>query len=276
MEKVDKFDPSKIEIVVFDVDGTFYNKEQEYISGVGSIQTAHDFFRYLAFQRLCKGTDSPQKIAEDLVSEYHKRIIDQTLKKRVASISDSKKARYANILTLYKSNGQLFTGEFGVSSTYLHEMLKYIKFESVLKANPELQSTFSYLKAKGYDLGILTTEVFETVKAVADVMGFDLSDFYMNTGDKYQILCAENVKQKKPSLEGFIRLNQIYGVDDPSKIVYVGDVFSKDVEPPLKCGQQAIQIVNSGSPFSIASVNVDGIEKEYAKINCIYLLKEIL
>ena len=135
---------------------------------------------------------------------------------------------------------------------------------------------FHHLKQKNYHLGILTTEVFSTVKDVAEAMGFNLDDFRMDTGDQYHLLCAENVKEKKPSLEGFEKLIKLYGVDDHRKILYVGDSFGKDIETSLKTGLQAVHVVNSGPRESLAVADINGLKKEYAKINGLYALRDLL
>lgn len=271
MRSMKPFQATDIKTVIFDVDGTLYRKEEEYVEGRGSIQTAHDFFRYSAFQRL--PNEDPLKLAEELDQEYQ-RLKDGGLIEAVQAIPQDVKDQFEAFIKQYGSNGKALKGEFGVDSGYLQRMLSNIDFESVLCEDPELVATFEHLKNQGYNLGMLTTEVFKTVDTVARVMGFDLADFEMDTGDEYKILCSENVAEKKPSLEGFLRLIDMYG--DSRSIVYVGDKKEKDVEPPLETGMQAIHVVNKGPRVEMDTVNVGNEIRGYARINNVYDLREIL
>ena len=72
------FDPKIIEHVIFDVDGTMYRKDLEYRPGKGSIQTAHDFFKYKAHEMLARGKN-PLEIKKELAEEYQERARGGTL-----------------------------------------------------------------------------------------------------------------------------------------------------------------------------------------------------
>lgn len=271
------FNADIIEKVVFDVDGTFYIKNKEYTSGRGSIQTAHDFFRFLAFQELTKNPKMEREIFEELVSEYQRRVKNGTLKEAVSSVPQKIKESYLELVKKYGANGKVFPGEFNTRPNFFQELYSYTDFASILPPDTRLQQTFQYLKQEGYDLGIFTTDVFSTTKAVAQALGFSLDDFRMNTGDEYPILCAENVAEKKPSTEGFERLKQVFQIDDPQKILYVGDHSKKDVEVPLKCGLQAAHVIHSGTlDTSIATMSIGAQDAEYAKLGSVYALTNLL
>ena len=60
-------------------------KDKEYVSGKGSIQTAHDFFRFSAFQRLSAG-DSPVNVSQRLVHEYQERTRKGELPEAIKSL----------------------------------------------------------------------------------------------------------------------------------------------------------------------------------------------
>lgn len=276
MTKIIPFDSRIIDTVIFDIDGTLYVKDIVYSKGNGSIQTAHDFFRFSAYDKLSKG-DYYDIISKQLVRQYSDLIKKGSLADVVKSIPELLKNNYLRLVEKYGSNGKVFVGEFNTDSKFLHSMLKHINFTSILKEDVDLQNVFSYLKNKGKSLGILTTEVYETAKIISDALGFNLADFKMATGDKYDILCSENVKEKKPSLEAFLRLKEIYSPKNPRSIVYVGDNFGKDVEAAIKAGLQAIHVINAENSFvDYDVVTLGTTDVEYAKISSIYKLTELL
>ena len=271
------FEASRIEHVIFDVDGTLYDKSIEYKPGRGSIQTAHDFFRFLAWQHL-KESGSADEVALALVKEYKERAaVAGALSQRVEKIREDLKSEFLQKVEQHGSNGKVFVNEFRLDSGYLNgELLQHIEFGSILPRDPKLRDLFLTLKERGYGLGILTTEAYQTVVAVANALGFDLGMFSMPTGDHFPILCSENVKNKKPSPDGFLRLIDIYKTRDPKAIVYVGDHFGKDVEAALKVGLQAVHVTTGVKDIEYVSVMVDGTTREYAKIRNICVLEQIL
>ncbi|MBU0665757.1 MAG: HAD family hydrolase [Nanoarchaeota archaeon] len=276
MPDIIPFDVGSIEVVVFDVDGTLYRKDIEYTPGHGSVQTAHDFFRFLAFQRLRTQGAVPSEVSQRLIDEYGQRVEDGTLVDVVASIPDEIRGDYTGLVNHYGSNGKVFLNKFGTESSFLQQMLSHIKFDTILGADPRLQKTFDTLRQRGYRLGILTTEVYDTVAQVADVVGFQLGQFDMDTGDNYRILCAENVTDKKPSPEGFHRIVELYGVQNPRSVVYVGDHFGKDVEAPLKAGLQAVHVDPNHPKKGIGVADIENGRFEFAKINEVSAITELL
>jgi FMN phosphatase YigB (HAD superfamily) len=267
------FEPSRIEVIIFDMDGTLYQKGIEHIAGSGQIKTIHDFFRYLAFDRLKNTHDLPEKISATLIHEYKTRAKDQTLVDAIRNVSERTRNRLDQLVKQYGSNGRVFSGEFQVHTTFLHHMVENIDFDSVLVQDKELQGMIKYLKAK-YKLGILTTDTFSTLTKVTKALGLNLEDFYMNTSDHYPVLCAENVRQKKPSLDGFRRIAKIYPVDDTRKIAYIGDHFEKDIKTSLRCGFQAIHVTPGNSGVKEAAIG--NTKFEYARIENIYALQTLL
>ena len=268
-----KFDKDTINAVIFDVDGTLYQKDNKSTDGCGSIQDAHDFFRYSAFQRLSLGIPV-EDVSRFLIDDYRERSKDHTLTEAIESIPLKIRLEFDELVKKYKSNGNVFRIEFGTSSTYLHNMLEKIRFDLILKRDEELIKTIEYLKQKEYNLGILTTETPRTVRTVLDTLGLNYKDFLMDTGDEYGILCSENVKNKKPSQEGFERLIEIYHPTDPRRIVYVGDDLDKDVKAAMSCGLQAIHISNPEKESDTRKINDE--ELEYKIIKRIYDLRTIL
>ena len=279
----------KIEHIIFDADGTLYRKDVEYNPKTGSIQTAHDFFRYIAHQMLKEGI-APREVSASLVDEYKQRIQKGTLKERVALIEASDRDEWDRLVDEYGANGEVFNHhhrlkEQGIEN-FLHNMLSNINFRITLDKDPELLKTFDYLKAKGYNLGILTSEVYSTIEDVAAAMGFEMDGFHIGSdhthpdlfsesdGRHYPIICRNN-SIAKPSLDGFEKVMRILGIEDPTTIVYIGDSKKKDVVPPLRCGWQAVHVLNDDSPIRQDTVNVDGKGMNYTKIGNVYAAREL-
>jgi len=282
-----------ISLIVFDVDGTLYDKDVEYNASAGSIQTSHDFFRYSAHKLLKDGCD-PVEASELLINDYRQAMADGTIKERVASIPEEIRQEFDGLIEKCGSNGRVFDYHHGLKekglNNYLHNMLKHINFSLLLRKDDNLASTFAYLKDKGYQLSILTTEVFSTVETVSRVLGFDLKDFELahnhhllySEKDKksYPIICRNNCEDAKPSVTGFVNISKITGIP-LEKMAYVGDSLSKDVKPPLSIGMKAVH-VNKNAPEGRVSkkVTVPGLNEcnesgEYLEISSVYQLKDI-
>ncbi|MBL7051177.1 HAD family hydrolase [Candidatus Woesearchaeota archaeon] len=278
-----KFNKDIVKHVIFDIDGTLYEKNKEYKQGKGSVQTAHDFFIFSAWHLMSNKPSQHKKIADyliadHLVEEYGFHAKQGTLKQEIEKIPEKSKLEYLSKLKKHGSNGKTFNNEFNLNnSKFLHEtMIQHIDFHSILNKDEKLQGTFDYLKNKDYNLGILTTETYKTAKDVASAMGFDLKDFHMGPGIGQLILCSKNVKNKKPSLEGFEKLINIYKPSNPSEIVYVGDHLIKDIETPLKLGIQAIHVTNKTDKIIHKTLKINNQDKNYLEIKDVYNLKEVL
>jgi len=270
------FNPEIIQYVAFDIDGTLFQREKEYKKGRGSVEDAHEFFRLGAWQRLKQGVE-PYTAAKNLVREYICRSEKGTLNEFITGVPRQVKKEYDLAVKKNGSNGKTFNYEFDLNnSSFLHKtMIQYINFQRILCRNELLCDMFNDLKQEGYSLGILTTETYKTAQDVAKVLGFDLTDFKMETGNNYPILCSENVKEKKPSAEGFLKLIQIYNTE-PGKILYVGDHIQKDIISSLSVGLQAVHIVNDDSPAIKKVTHVNGENVEYYQIGQIHTLNELL
>lgn len=279
----------RVKHVIFDVDGTLYRKGVEYNQNTGSIQTAHDFFRYMAHQMLKGGTE-PGEVSSFLVNEYVRRVGDGTLNERVALIGESEKQEWNALVDEYGANGKVFDYHHGLKErgfeNFLHNMLANIDFRRTLDKDPELIKTLEHLKSGGYDLGILTSELYSTIQDVADAMGFDMEDFHIGDNPEhpdlfsesdsrhYPIICRNN-SIAKPSTDGFERVMRILGAN-PEELVYVGDSKDKDIKPPLSLGWRAVLVLNKESPIKPAVIEVDGKEAGYTEIGYIYGLSEML
>ncbi len=253
----------------FDVDGTLYNKRNEYVSGNGSIQDAHDFFRFSAWDRIKKGGD-PYSTAQELVSIYFDLVAKHALRQASISISQDSKAAYLELLRQCQgANGQVFAREFGLETGFLHRtMLEHIDYSQLLARDEQLILLFEQLYSSGLNLGIFTTETKFTVKKILHVLGVDTDIFKF-------VVCSEDVRQKKPSLEGY---NHILSLSQtpPSLQAYIGDIISKDIKPSLSTGMQAIHVSydNSGE-VSVKSCTVDNGTKQYLQIDTVYQLVNI-
>ncbi len=275
---VQKYQPQQISLVLFDIDGTLYDKNKEYVTGSGSIQTAHDFFRFSAWDRLMRG-NAPDDVAEELVEEYRDHIKKPgSLEQAIKSIPQESKEAYLAKVEEHGSNGKVFKNEFGTDSKYLHkQMLQHIRFSEVLAKDERLVNLFESLQAKGYGIGVITTETHKTVHDVAEALGFDPTIFYVDTDDDYHMLCSENVKDKKPSPEAFLRAIELYGRKGKEEtVVYVGDHKNKDVFGSMNVGMQAVHVKNNGQEPNLETMDINGTAREYAEIGSVYDLEKVL
>lgn len=262
-ENIGEMKLDNIETVIFDVDGTLYRKDIDL--GKGTIQDSHDFFRFNAYAMLKAGNDK-EDVKSFLIGTYKEIMKNGDIKEEIKDIP--LKEEYIGKLKKWKSNGKTFINEFGTESTYLHSMLMHTDFASLIKKDDELIETMNYIKSK-YNIGVLTTEVYQTCEKSFNALGLNIKDFYMNTGNGYKILCAENVKEKKPSPEGFQKLIGIYG---NKNILYVGDHINKDVKAPLENGLKSIHVVTYGN--NIEHKKIDN--KPYIQVNNINNLRKLL
>ncbi len=284
-----KFDPKIITEAWFDVDGTLYNKSLEDPKSGLSIQDSHDFFKYMAFWALSQfdsldisvGRDKNipllEHIANTSIVLYKDAIKDGNLLEHIKDIKPLIIAEYNRLLEKNKSNGKIFANELGTQSTYLHEMLENIAFESILSHNQDLVDSVERLVNAGKQLGILTTETYRTAQEVVHALGLDLGDFSRSTGTNYEILCAENVSEKKPSPEGFRKIHSVStAFDQPRSLCYIGDHLGKDIEASLKYGVQAIHVLNDGSAPKLATMEIDGDTYEYMQIGDISQVADVI
>ncbi len=277
--------------VLFDVDGTIYQKDVEYNPKTGSIQVAHDFFKYLAHQMLKEGID-PSEVSALLTREYQKRIREGTLKERVLSINPEERQEFDHLVEEYGANGRVFDHWHGLQEkgvqNFLHRLLSQIDFQATLGRDEKLLQLFDNLERKGYDLGIITSEVYDTIETMASAMGFDLERFFIGDNKQdpdlyserdqrfYPFVCRNN-SIAKPDLDGFRKVLRILGVNDPKRLVYVGDSLTKDIVPALNCGWNAVLVTNTpGFEVGMDTAIVGSQEVSYFKIGSIHDLSEVV
>ncbi|MFH1064318.1 MAG: HAD family hydrolase [Candidatus Woesearchaeota archaeon] len=279
--------------LIFDVDGTLYDKQREYIVGHGSIEDSHEFFRYATYSRARAQGNILDEAAliEEVGHEYRKKLRGGQLIDAIRAYSEEIKREYTTLVKKHGSNGKVFVNEFGTDSRFFAQIVGKTDFENILAEDRMFTQTLDTLRNRGYSLGILTTEVFSTVETVARVMGFSLDtmafenykgkpELISREGTNYPILCSENVKDKKPSREGFDKIMSITGAP-ASNIVYVGDHIKKDVSAPLALGMNAIHVNYRDNSKAIRDMQVNphmhgcDEDKKYKQISTIYQLVDI-
>lgn len=273
-DKMIEFDVSVIDFLLFDFDGTLYDKIKEHNPGKGSVEDAHEFFILNAWHMISGGMD-PEETAVYLEAEYKRRVEDNTVNEGIRQVPDDVVEHYKCLVNKAGANSIVFVEEFGLHQTFLQGMFKNINFKEILGSDQRLCDVMKVLRTR-YTLGMLTTDVFGTVKTATEVLGLDYRDFVF-VEDEYGILCSENTAMTKPYPDSFLKAAKIWGVDDSRKIAYIGDKFRKDVEAPLKCGLQAIHVLNEGNDnicFKTAEINEESFQ--YAQIGSIYALEELL
>ncbi|MEK6846496.1 MAG: HAD family hydrolase, partial [Nanoarchaeota archaeon] len=239
---------SQVSQIFFDVDGTLYRKDVEYNPATGSLQIAHDFFRYSAHSQL-KQSVPPSEVKARLVEEYFLMIRHGTLKERVAALSVEDKSEFEALVKKYGSNGNVF-GEYHKlkelgQSNLLHEMLSNIDFSVTFQRDEKLVALVEQLKAKGYGLGVITSERYTKLKVVFPALGLNPQDFCFkyhpellsSKGQFYPLLCRDNCISK-PRLDGFIKAMRILELPQES-FLYIGNRPAYDIVPALTMGWQA-------------------------------------
>ena len=280
----------EVKYVFWDVDGTMYRKGVEYREGVGSIQTAHDFFRYLTHIMLKQGCQ-PAEVYSTLTSEYRGFIESKTLKQRVSEIPLEERQEWDFAVNQVGSNGgalkHLHHLEKTGNENLLHNMLAHIDFSGTLDRDPALLNIFQYLRTCGYVLAIITSEVYATVEVVAAALGFSISDFQVgadpmhpelfsvNDNMYYPIFCKNN-SVSKPDCDAFLKAMRVLNISEPRECVYIGDRFANDVVPSITCGWQSVLITNDDDGIQTVSTDVGDAVSSYTKIGTLTDLKLIL
>ncbi len=280
----------EVKYVFWDVDGTMYSKGIEYREGVGSIQTAHDFFRYSIHVLLKQGAQ-PAAIFSTLTVEYRELIKSKTLKQRVAEIPIKEKQEWDFVVDKVGSNGRALEYLYHLKKSghenLLYEMLAYIDFGGTLNCNTELLSVFEYLGNRGYILAIITSEVYATVEAVSFALGFNIFDFQVGEdpmhpelfstkdGRYYPIFCKNN-SLSKPNCDAFLKSMKVLQITIPRECVYIGDRFVNDVVPATTCGWQSVLITNKNDGIQSVSAEANGKVINYTKVGTLADLKIVL
>ncbi|MFH1916236.1 MAG: HAD family hydrolase [Nanoarchaeota archaeon] len=230
---------SQITHILFDVDGTLYDKNKEYVSGNGTIMDSHEFFRYGAFMWRLSGLKL-EDASGMIVAEYQGLAETRKLRSWIDAVPVEIKRLYAGFLQQYGSNGNVFHHRFGTSKSFLACLLEHIDFGSLLCPDDETISAISHLKEQ-YHLGIITNETYKTTCAVICASGLSLDDFSLPTGTNYPVFCRET-GVAKPNPASFQHAIDVLSID-PGKCVYVGDSVEKDVLPAKEVGMRPVLIV---------------------------------
>ncbi|MFW5745932.1 MAG: HAD family hydrolase [Nanoarchaeota archaeon] len=263
-----------LSVLVFDMDGTLYNKARVYNPRTGSVQDSQDFFRYNAFSALRQGAD-PITVSARLIAEYKKRLADHTLLDAVRVIPNSVKTEFATCLRKHGSNGKVFIHEFGLDPSYLQELLTHTDFAHILRPDPALDTALQKLKPH-YRIGAFTSDMYATFLNACQGLKINPTIFNMTTGTKYPILCGENVTDKKPSEQGFQKILQIYRDVTPDSIAYIGDHLQKDIIPALRCGMQALHIVGNATDATERTWQDENSAKQYLEVPTVEALQKYL
>ncbi|MBD3313515.1 HAD hydrolase-like protein [Candidatus Woesearchaeota archaeon] len=257
----------KSSYIIFDVDGTLYDKSRVYNKELGSIMDSHLFLRYATYFKLkSSGKKNLECTADQVISEYNEHICNKTLLDAIKHFPEDMVKEYLGLVKRNISNGNVFVNEFGASRDYLARILGNIDFRNILVEDQRLQETIHNLKNKKCALGILTNEVYSTIEKVFEVLGLEMKDFKLETGTEYPIACKET-GVSKPDIESFRHLLELNHIK-PENSTYIGDSISKDIKPSLEAGMLAV-LVNYESEEPIMSC------AEYKIINSIYELDNL-
>lgn len=240
----------RIRCMFWDVDGTLFKKTPE-------IEREQKWLAYNAFA-LCrdpKRDSNPFRIRQNAVFPTREAVPEEIVTAYESLILDKR----TNPNGRYGSNGHMFMGEFGKDQTYWPKIMSTVDYGKLLKRDDELARMFAELTGvHRIPQRVLTNEVAETVDHVFVPLGLDVGlfrDFRIDemfplrpelTADrqdngKVGVLCAYNMRDKKPSLEVFRQILEVTGLSgEPDRVMYIGDSESKDVIPPKQLGMTAV------------------------------------
>lgn len=298
--------------IIFDVDGTLFDKRREYVPGKGTVEDHHELLRCSTYARGRRfGLADEEKAIDDVVEAYAFELQRKTLSQTLDSMHPEFKKEYTMLASRYGSNGKVFEEEFGASPGFFAKVIEQCNLEELLAQDEQLINTIDRLKEKGYGLGIMSSDTFKTIDTALRSLGLEIKDFqfpdhkkkkelYDNTGDAFPILCSENIQNKKPGREGYHKIIRITGAH-PEDITYVGDIRTKDIEPPLALGMKAIHVnreendhyyINSLGHMTYVNRDEKGdgivsctivpelsrnrVEKQYMQVPDIYLIDMVL
>jgi FMN phosphatase YigB (HAD superfamily) len=281
--------PSNISHIFFDVDDTLYDKLFVSDPSIGSVQDSHDFFKYKAHALLSQGFD-PLSVHNLLVCDYDDLVDNNFLAAAVKIIPADLKREFDALTKEHGANGRVFDNYWGLMdkgvTNYLHNMLQHVAFDRILTRDNELVETINHLKAEGYVLGIMTTEVYKTVEDTLKILGLDIDDFAFknpqshpelkskNGNEYYPVLSRDNIVHSKPHPEGFEKISAVSG-EPFYRIVYVGDSVGKDIKPALRLGMNAIHINRKEQGMHTKILSIDGSDKEYIQVRSVHALRDI-
>lgn len=243
------FSSARIKAIVFDLDGTLYIKDLEYVKDKGCIKDAHFYLNYQAWIEMSSGRD-PYEVAQSLRKRYAMDAqIPGKVVSVVAGIPKDKISAYKALVKKHGSNGKVFANEFSLPGSFLHtELIQHVSHDQILAPSQSVTQVIGQCKSK-FDIGIMTSETIITVEKIMVGLNLSISDFTMDTGDEYKVFCNNNIESKKPSPEGFVKSYESFGLN-PEEVVYVGDVFEKDIVPALQLGMQAVHVVQDDDVIS--------------------------
>ncbi|PIN73082.1 hypothetical protein COV20_06270 [Candidatus Woesearchaeota archaeon CG10_big_fil_rev_8_21_14_0_10_45_16] len=261
---------SDITHVLFDVDGTMYDGDSRYGSRVGSVYDSHDFFRLWLYKRLSESSNLPEEyLLHEAGRQYRQRVSNGTLLDCLEhEFTGRLKADYKADVERFTSNGRVFSQRFGRSKNFLAKALSQIDFAAILRPDQQLQEVVESLHQRGYNTGILTTEVYETVQKVLHTLG--LQETYFDP-----IICSGDTRDPKPSLGGFMRiLHETQKIG--SQVMYIGDSFHKDVVPALRMGMVAVQVDRKVSGLTKSAVDIKSTRRSFHKVGSLRSILQLL
>jgi FMN phosphatase YigB (HAD superfamily) len=199
-----------IKAIYWDVDGTFFKKTPE-------IRNEQEMLKYNLYARC---------------------IEEKTGKKR--KVDNSLKKEYEDMIERYKSSGLIFINEFGKSKIYFANAISNIDYSKMLSRDEKL---IQMIKELGHlKHGILSNDSYKTLKNVVSSVGLDIN-FFNDPRIKtlyhsnYGILCAQNIKARKPELAPFKQILEVTQLK-PRQILYVGDREYVDIKPAHELGMK--------------------------------------
>lgn len=273
------FDLKEVKTIIFDVGGTLFQEDKEYISGLGSVQDSFDFFRFLSWELIKKHGWEAHNAARWIRKKYYETTERGFLRKCLDQIDDQIKEEYLWCFQKHLNDDILCACEYGLKdySFFHEEMINFINFKKLLVPDPRLYALINNLKERGFSLGILSSESFPVIQNIFEALGLPLNWFFMKTEGKYPIFCAENICKKNFLSKNYKRLKKscLCSGESSKKILYVGDHLERDVKAPLGEGLQALHILNQPSPNKMCQLRIGHCVFEYLSLQSIYEMEKL-
>ncbi len=273
------FDLEKVETIIFDVGGTLFREDREYVSGIGSVQNSFDFFRFLSWELIKKHGWDAHNAARWIRKKYKEAIEGGSLRECLDEINDQIKEEYLWCFQKHLNDDILCACEYGLKdySFFHEEMINFIDFKKLLIPDLRLYALIAGLKEQGFSLGILSSESFPVVQNIFEALGLPLSWFFMDTEGKYPIFCAENICKKDFLSKNYKRLKKscLCPNESSKTILYVGDHLERDVKAPLNEGLQALHILNQRSQNKMCQIRIGHCIFEYPTLQNIYEMENL-
>jgi len=134
--------------------------------------------------------------------------------------------KYEELYKQYGSNSAVFRS-LGKPSDYWQRAFDDIDLTSLVSPDESITNGLREVKTI-VPISLFSNLKPEKIKSVLELLGIP-SDYFTH------ILSGDDIKERKPALDGFHRMIEVSGID-AAAIMYVGDRVSVDIKPAKEVG----------------------------------------